>query len=311
MIRAICLGLTTSLISLAQVSIEPRKAPPKQPPQQEERIRPTLRVDTSLVLVPVTVNDPLNRPVNGLEKENFRVFDNKVEQKITQFAMDDEPVAVGLIFDTSYSMGGKLGRSRMAAIEFFRLSNPEDEFFLVEFSDRAHLAVPLTSDYGNIANQLTFSKAKGSTALFDAVYLGLNEMRRSKKRKKALLLISDGGDNNSRYSQKELERVVRETDVLIYAIGVFASNGSLEDPWLLNKIAEQTGARMFEAVSSEMPDIAKKIGIELRNRYVLGYSPTNQAHDGLYHNVEVRVVAPRGLPKLQAHWRKGYFAPVE
>jgi len=199
----------------------------------------------------------------------------------------------------------------MAAIEFFRLSNPEDEFFLVEFSDRAHLAVPLTSDYGNIANQLTFSKAKGSTALFDAVYLGLNEMRRSKKRKKALLLISDGGDNNSRYSQKELERVVRETDVLIYAIGVFASNGSLEDPWLLNKIAEQTGARMFEAVASEMPDIAKKIGIELRNRYVLGYSPTNQAHDGMYHNVEVRVVAPRGLPKLQAHWRKGYFAPVE
>src|SRR5262245_9305037 len=306
MVRASFLLLSATILS-AQVAIEPRKAPTKQP----ERTTPTLRVDTSLVLVPVTVNDPLNRPVNGLEKENFRVFDNKVEQKITQFAMDDEPVAVGLIFDTSYSMGGKLRRSRMAAAEFFRLSNPEDEFFLVEFSDNARLVVPLTSDYGTIANQLTFSKAKGSTALFDAVYLGLNELRRSKKRKKALLLISDGGDNNSRYSQREIEKIVRESDVLIYSIGIFASNGSVEDPWLLTRISEQTGARMFEADARELPDIAQKIGIELRNRYVIGYSPTSQERDGKYHTVEVRVVPPRGLPKLKAHWRQGYFAPQD
>ena len=304
MIRALCLALSAAMISAGQVAIEPRKAPGKQP----ERTTPTLRVDTSLVLVPVTVNDPLNRPVNGLEMENFRIFDNKIEQKITQFAMDDEPVAVGLIFDTSYSMGGKLHRSRMAAAEFFRLSNPEDEFFLVEFSDRARLAVPLTSDYGTISNQLTFSKARGSTALFDAVYLGLNELRRSKKRKKALLLISDGGDNASRYSQKELEKVVRESDVLIYSIGIFSSNGAVEDPWLLRRISEQTGARMFEADARELPDIAQKIGIELRNRYVLGFSPTHQARDGKYHTVEVRVVPPRGLPKLTAQWRKGYYA---
>lgn len=289
------------------MAIEPRKAPAKQQPAE----RPTLRVDTSMVLVPVMVSDPLNRPVNGLEKENFRVFDNKVEQTITQFAMDDEPVAVGLVFDTSSSMGAKLRRSRMAAIEFFKLSNPEDEFFLVEFSDQAHLAVKLTSDYGNIANQLTFSKAKGSTALFDGVYLALNELRRSKKRKKALLLISDGGDNHSRYTQKELDKLIRESDVLIYAIGIFASDGTMEDPWLLNRIAEQTGARMYEADAREMPDIAKKIGIELRNRYVLGYSPTNQQRDGKYHTIEVRVVPPRGLPKLRPSWRQGYYAPVD
>jgi Ca-activated chloride channel family protein len=307
MVRALCLALPLAMISAGQVAIEPRKAPAKQEP----RTQPTLRIDTSLVLVPVAVNDPLNRPVNGLEKEHFRIFDNKIEQKITQFAMDDEPVAVGLIFDTSYSMGGKLRRSRMAAAEFFRLSNPEDEFFLVEFSDNARLVVPLTSDYGTIANQLTFSKAKGSTALFDAVYLGLNELRRSKKRKKALLLISDGGDNNSRYSQREIEKVVRESDVLIYSIGIFASNGSIEDPWLLTRISEQTGARMFEADARELPDIAQKIGIELRNRYVIGYSPTSQERDGKYHTVEVRVVPPRGLPKLKAHWRQGYFAPQD
>src|SRR5262245_12073114 len=305
--RALFPTLLLAMIAAGQVAIEPRKAPAKQAPREQ----PTLRVDTSLVLVPVSVHDSLNRPVNGLEKENFKIFDNKVEQQITQFAMDDEPVAVGLIFDTSYSMGGKLRRSRMAAVEFFRLSNPEDEFFLVEFSDNARLAVPLTSDYGTISNQLTFSKAKGSTALFDAVYLGLNELRRSKKRKKALLLISDGGDNNSRYSQREVEKVVRESDALIYSIGIFASNGSIEDPWLLTRISEQTGARMFEADARELPDIAQKIGIELRNRYVIGYSPTSQERDGKYHTVEVRVVPPRGLPKLKAHWRQGYFAPQD
>ena len=128
---------------------------------------------------------------------------------------------------------------------------------------------------------------------------------------KALLVISDGGDNHSRYTTKEVENVVRESDVLIYAIGVFSGDGVNEDPWLLNKIAEQTGARMFEANSFELPDIAKKIGIELRNRYVVGYSPSNQQHDGRYHTVEVRVIPPRGLPKLTPHWRKGYYAPMD
>ena len=304
--RATFLGLVAALGLCAQVSIQPR---PKPPAKEEPRGQSTLRVDTTLILIPVTVNDPLNRPVTGLEKENFRIFDNKVEQKITQFAMDDEPVAVGLVFDTSGSMAAKLRRSRMAAVEFFRLSNPEDEFFLVEFDNEPRLVVPLTADYGHIEDKLTFSKSKGSTALLDAVYLSLHEMRRSKKRKKALLVISDGGDNHSRYTPKEVENLVRESDVLIYAIGVFGGDGSVEDPGLLNKIAEQTGARMFEASASEMPDIAKKIGIELRNRYVLGYSPTNQERDGKYHTVEVRVVAPRGMPKLKPFWRKGYYAP--
>jgi VWFA-related protein len=268
-------------------------------------------VDTSLVLVPVTVNDPLNRPVAGLEKENFRIFDSKVEQAITQFAMDDEPVAVGLVFDTSGSMGNKLRRSRMAAAEFFKLSNEEDEFFLVEFDNEPRLVVPLTKDYGHIQSKLAFSKSKGSTALLDAIYLSLHELRRSHKRKKALLVISDGGDNHSRYTAKEVENVVRESDVLIYAIGIFAGDGAAENPWLLNRIAEQTGARMFEAASFELPDIAQKIGIELRNRYVIGYSPSNQQHDGRYHTVEVRVIPPRGLPKLTPHWRKGYYAPLD
>jgi VWFA-related protein len=299
-------------VARGQVSVENR---PKPAPPKEQLPTPNLRVDTSLVLIPVSVNDPLNRPVTGLEKENFRIFDDRVEQKITQFAMEDEPVAVGLVFDTSGSMGDKLRRSRMAAREFFNTSNgDQDEYFLVEFDDRPRMEVPLTQDTGRIESQLTFSRSRGSTALLDALLLAVHEMRKSKKRKKALLVISDGGDNHSRYTPKEVESVIRESDVLIYAIGVFGGGTTPEEaggPSLLSHIAESTGGRLYEAVAADMPDIAKKIGVDLRNRYVVGYSPANQARDGRYHRVDVRIVPPRGLPKLQAHWRTGYFAPAE
>jgi VWFA-related protein len=303
---AICLAFAAAQVTIPQRS---KPAPKKEPTPSAN-----IRVDTSLILVPVTVNDPINRPVSGLEKENFRVFEDNVEQEITQFAMDDEPVAVGLVFDTSGSMGDKLKRSRMAASEFFRISNADDEFFLVEFDDSPHLRVQLTHDTGTIEDQLTFSKSHGSTALLDAVYLALHEMKNSKKNKKALLLITDGGDNHSRYSSREVTELIRESDVLIYSIGVFGGAGSAEEiggPGLLRRISEQTGGRLFEANTGELPDIAKKIGIELRNRYILAYSPKNQMRDGKYHRIMVKVLPPRGLPKLQAHWRQGYNAPSE
>ncbi len=312
MISRRAFAFAAAVLARAQVSVSPR---PKPAAPAEQRTPPTIRVDASLVLIPVSVNDPLNRPVTGLEKENFRIFDDRIEQSITQFAMDDEPVAVGLVFDTSGSMGGKLQRSRMAAGAFFNTSNgEEDEFFLVEFDDSPRLKVPLTHDTGEIQAQLTFSRSHGSTALLDAILLALHEMRKSKKRKKALLIISDGGDNHSRYTPREVENVIRESDVLIYAIGVFGGGTTPEEaggPGLLSHIAESTGGRLYEALPNEMPDIARKIGIDLRNRYVLGYAPANQVRDGRYHRVDVRVVPPRGLPKLRAHWRTGYYAPVD
>ena len=299
------------VLAAAQVTI-PRR--PKAEPKKEPQPSANIRVDTSLILVPVSVNDPINRPVSGLEKENFRVFEDNVEQAITHFAMDDEPIAAGLVFDTSGSMGAKLGLSRMAARQFFRISNPEDEFFLVEFDDAPRLKVGLTQDTGLIMDQLTFSKSHGSTALLDAIYLALHEMKKSKKNKKTLLLITDGGDNHSRYSEREVTNLVRESDVLIYSIGVFGGGTTEEEvsgPGLLRHLSEQTGGRLFVANAPELPDIAQKIGIELRNRYVLGYSPKNQVRDGKYHRITVKIVPPRGLPKLQAHWRQGYNAPVE
>ena len=309
------LGLLALLALRGQVAVVPRPKP--APPVEATKPAATLRIDTNLVLVPVSVCDPMNRPVTGLEKEHFKIFDDKVEQNITHFAMDDEPVAVGLVFDISGSMGPKLRRSRQAAAEFFRTANPDDEFFLVEFNDQPKMVVSLTRQTEEIQNQLTFAQSKGRTALLDAIMLALHEMKNSQKKRKALLIISDGGDNSSRYTETEVRNMVRESDTLIYAIGVyepFVSRSRTPEessgPGLLNDLAEQTGGRSFPADTAELPDIAAKIGIELRNRYVLGYSPTDKQRDGRYHRVQVKMVPPHGLPPLKAFWRTGYYAPA-
>jgi len=319
MVRRIFLGLAQSLVLLAplalrgQVAIEPRPKPSVPEPTTSKA---NIRVESNLVLVPVTVCNPYNQPVTGLEKEHFKIFDDKVEQTISQFSMDDEPVAVGLVFDVSGSMGAKLRESRQAAAEFFRTANPEDEFFLVEFNEQPKLVAPLGSSAEEIQNQLTFSPSKGRTALLDAVFLAMHEMRKSQKNRKALLIISDGGDNASRYTEAELRTLVRESDVMIYAIGVYEAPGARArtpeeagGPGLLSELCEQTGGRHFPAEISELPDIAAKIGVELRNRYLLGYIPTDRQHDGRYHPVVVKVIPPHGLPPLHAYWRRGYYAP--
>jgi VWFA-related protein len=313
--KVIATALAATPLVHGQVQTQPRKRPTE--PVAERRPQANIRSDVNLVVVPVTVCDPLNRPVTGLEKENFRLLEDKIEQAITHFSMDDEPVAVGLVFDVSGSMGPKLQKSRQAAAAFFRTANPEDEFFLIEFSDAPRLSVPLTSSVEEIQNRLTFSQSKGRTALLDAIMLALTEMKKSKKNRKALLLISDGGDNSSRYNENEVRNMVRENDVLMYAIGVFEGFGhsrspeEMAGPGLLSELCEQTGGRHLPAETSELPDIAAKIGVELRNRYVLGFVPRKQVRDGKYHMLQVRVVPPKGLPALKAFYRRGYNAQTE
>jgi VWFA-related protein len=319
MVQRRIIGLVCSLVLLAplalpgQVAIKPRLKPT---PPEEIASKANIRIDANLVLVPVTVCNPYNQPVTGLEKEHFKIFDDKVEQTISQFSMDDEPVAVGLVFDVSGSMGPKLRESRLAAAEFFKTANPEDEFFLVEFNDQPKLLSPLGSSVEEIRNQLTFSPSKGRTALLDAVFLAMHEMRKSQKSRKALLIISDGGDNSSRYTEAEVRSLVRESDVMIYAIGVYESAAARSrtpeeqgGPGLLSDLCEQTGGRHFPAEIGELPDIAAKIGVELRNRYMIGYVPTDRQRDGRYHPVVVKVIPPHGLPTLHAYWRRGYYAP--
>jgi len=300
----------------SKVTISPR---PKRGEPAADVPRGNIRVESTLVLIPATVTDPLNRFVTGLERENFRLFEDKIEQSVTHFASEDAPLSVGLVFDTSGSMGSKLDKSRQAVAQFFKTANPNDEFFLVQFNDRPETVVDFTTSLEEIQNRLTFTQAKGRTALLDGVYMALHKMKKAKNPRKALLIISDGGDNSSRYTESEIKNLVREADVQIYAIGIFeavAARGrtpeELSGPSLLSEIAEQTGGRHFPVENlNELPDIAAKIGIELRNQYILGYTPSNPSRDGKYRKVQVKLVQPRGLPPLRAFWRLGYYAPTQ
>jgi Ca-activated chloride channel homolog len=310
--RTIGVGVVLGALALVSVQAQNVTIRPRPGKQAAADTAPSaiLRADSNLVLVPVTVTDKLGRPVTGLEKENFRVLDDKVEQQITQLANDDEPVAVGFIFDISGSIGGLMPQYRRAAHEFFQSADDADEFFLVEFQSSARLVVPLTRNVGEIDYQILLTQSKGSTALFDAVYMGANEMRKSKLTKKALILVSDGGENNSRYTYTEVRNALRETDALLYSIGPspddrFGDN----DGGLMKQLAEVTGGRLIEMHDSDFGDLARKVIIDLRNRYVIGYAPSDKTRDGRYHHIEVQVIPPKGLPKLKAHWRTGYYAP--
>jgi VWFA-related protein len=306
---AVCAGL------LAQTpNIEQRAKPkPKEERTSDSVPRADLRVDTTLVLIPAEVTDELNRPISGLEQENFRLFDDKVEQKILRVSTEDDPIAMGLIFDTSGSIGGFLQGAREAAQEFFRHADADDEFFLVQFDSDARLVVPLTKNAQEIDYQLAFSKSKGSTALLDGVYLGLHEIRKARNARKALVLVSDGGENNSRYTELEIRNALRESDTLIYSVGAYGTGAgsSVDGPSLMRSLAEQTGGRAFPTHSMMMKDFADKIITDLRNRYVISYSPTNPARDGKLHRVEVKLVPPKGLPKLHVHWRTQYLASTD
>jgi len=311
-----CFGVQAQEPGGAPATIVPR---PKAPDKEQILPKADIRVDSTLVLIPVTVTDPMNRFVTGLEKENFKLFEDRKEQDITQFSSEDAPLSAGVIFDCSGSMGHKLEKSRLAVSQFFKTANPDDEFFLIQFSDTASLVQPFTQNLEEIQNRLTFTFSKGRTALLDAVYLGLHTMKKAKNPRKALLIISDGGDNNSRYTEGEIKNLVKEADVQIYAIGIYeegpARSRTPEEaagPALLTTIAEQTGGRQYEVDNlNDLPDVAAKIGVELRNQYVLGYSPQNRDRDGKYRHVVVKVIPPRGLPLLRPFWRLGYYAPAQ
>ena len=300
-------------------NIEPRVRPSKEPEDPAAKRETSIRVETQLVLINVTVTDPMNRFVTGLEKEHFKLTEEKVEQTITQFSSEDAPLSIGLVFDASGSMGNKLSKSRQAAAQLFKTANPEDEFFLVQFNNRPELTVGFTTNTEEIQNRLTFTQAKGRTALLDGVYVAMNHMKKARNPRKAIIILSDGGDNSSRYTESEVKNLVREADVQVYAIGIFEpiagrhrTAEEMGGPGLLTELAESTGGRHFPVENlNELPDVAAKIGIELRNQYVLGYTPTNTTKDGKYRRVQVKLKQPRGLPPLKAFFRTGYYAPAQ
>ena len=276
-----------------------------------------LRLDVELALVNVTVTDPYDRLVTGLESENFRVFEDNVEQEIISFSSEDVPVSIGVILDFSGSMANKIGKAKQAALQFLKTANPQDEFFLVGFNDRAELLSSFNHNVEDLQSRMLLASAKGKTALMDAIYLGISQMRAANNGKRALLVISDGGDNNSRYNEKDIKRLAKEANTQLYSIGIFDQleyrSRTLEElngPTLLNELTELTGGRSFAAENlNDLPDIATKIGAELRNQYVLGYRPSHKAHDARWRKIKVKLRTPKGLPPLTAYAKTGYYAP--
>src|SRR5205807_7298463 len=228
-----------------------------------------------------TVTDDWNRIVTGLEKDNFAIVEGSQAQEVRHFSSEDAPVSLGVIFDMSGSMSDKIEKARGAVIEFFKTANPQDEFFMIAFSDRPQLTADFTKSVEDVQGKLVYVQAQGRTALLDAIYMGVNKMKDAHNSKKALLIISDGGDNRSRYTENEIKSTVKEADVQIYAIGIFTPNPAQPEeaagPALLGEVTEVTGGRLFTINNpNELADVATKIGIELRNQYVLAYRPTNK-----------------------------------
>jgi Ca-activated chloride channel family protein len=276
-----------------------------------------LHMDVDLALINVTVTDPYNRLVTGLDTDNFRVFEDNIEQEVVTFSAEDVPISIGVIFDFSGSMANKVAKAREAALQFFKTANPQDEFFLVSFNERAELTSSFTNSVEDLQSRMMLTVPKGRTALLDAIYLGLSQMRGARNAKRALLILSDGGDNHSRYNESDIKRLVKEADTQLYAIGIFdplsyrnRTPEELNGPSLLSEVTEMTGGRVFAVEKlEELPDIASKIGMELRNQYVLGYRPSNKTHDARWRKVKIKLRAPKGLPPLSVYSKTGYYAP--
>jgi Ca-activated chloride channel family protein len=308
-------------LALTQTNPE-QKSPQSTFPAADSQQSPeaTFRAHTDLVVIPVTVTDTLNRFVLGLQKEDFHLFEDGVEQNVAHFSGEDAPLSVGVLFDDSGSMAYKLRTSRDAVAQLLNTLTKEDEAFLMEFADVAKVSIGFTGRTEEIQSALKNAQAGGLTAMLDAIGTGLREMKKAKNSRKAIVVVSDGGDNRSHYTAAQIESLVREADVQIYAMGVFEPVFSLgltpeeiSGPRLLSEIAAQTGGRAFAAaVPGDMPSVATRIAVELRNQYVLGYYPRNKARDGKYRKVEVKLSPPPGLGSLlKVHWRLGYYAPAQ
>jgi Ca-activated chloride channel family protein len=275
-----------------------------------------IHADSRLVLVPVSVTDPMERFVTGLNRDNFEVFEGAKPQRIQHFSSEDVPVSVGIILDVSGSMSDKLDRVREAVNQLCEVSNPQDEYFMITFADEPRLAVDFTTNPDDLRKELVFTQPKGRTSLLDAIHLALRKIKNARYGRRALLIISDGGDNHSRHGEREIRGLAKESDVMIYCIGVFdryvPTPEELRGPSLLSDISDPTGGRAFTVDNPNiMPSLARHIGMELRTQYVLAYRPQDAPHNGKWRKIRVRLRLPRKFAFLQAHAKTGYYASAD
>ncbi len=297
----------TSIVAFAQV---PQPTPP---PVEDDG--PPINIKTDLVTLTLTVTDYYGRYVSGLTKDAFTVIDEGEEQELTFFSDSDAPVSIGILFDVSGSMSGeKIGKARKALERFINTSHPSDEYFLIAFNSRAQLLLDRTRDGEAVLQKLTLVEPKNNTALYDACYLGVERVTRGAHQKKAILIISDGQDNSSRYNFKEVRRMLKESDVSIYSVGIMDGRdaGSMEGMQgqaFLDELSGVTGGKSFyPSTNVELDEIFERIALELRHQYSVGYTPKNFQPDGKWHKVKVKVKPPRGLPRLTVRNREGYYA---
>jgi Ca-activated chloride channel homolog len=281
------------------VSIKPRE-------KRSSSGSANIRMDVKMILVPITVLDPMDKPVDNLRPDVFRVFEDDVEQRVVSLSKEEGPVSVGFIFDTSSSMKNRMDRSVAAIQQFLQGNMPGDEYFLLSFADRPSVVTGFTHEPNDILRELGALQPLGWTALHDAICLGVQRMKTAKNARRALFVLTDGGDNNSRYSESEVKSMVVESDVRVYSVGLF------ERPRLLEKLAALTGGQALWAHSlKDLPDAIERISREFRNQYMIGYSSNNPQNDGKYRKVKVELIGA-GLQKaLHLFWRRGYFAPPE
>ena len=274
-----------------------------------------VKIQVDLVTLTLTVTDLYGRYVSGLTKDAFTIIDENEEQEITFFSDADAPVSIGILFDVSGSMSGeKIAKARNALERFINTSHPRDEYFLIAFNSRAQLLMDRTRDGEAVLQKLTLVEPRKNTALYDACYLGVERVTRGTYPKKALLIISDGQDNSSRYNFKEVRRLMKESDVVIYSVGIMdgrdsGSTEGMQGQAFLDELSSVTGGKSFYPQTNvELDEIFERIALELRHQYSIGYTPKDFQPDGKWHRVKVKVKPPRGLPRLTVRGREGYYA---
>ena len=295
---------------------------PMGPTEAKSESSMSIRVESDLVLIPVNVTDAMNRPVLGLQKDNFLLFDESQEQQIRFLSNEDAPLTIGLILDVSNSMADKISAEQEALAEFLKQSHPDDEYFVVAVSSKAKIVADSDPSIGDIQAKLTLVKPSGYTALLDAVHLALERMRSARYPRRAIVIISDGGDNVSRYKARQVYALARESDVQMYAIRPFAALPlfrTIEERiggGLLTGLTESTGGRTISVSDGQkIPEAAAAVSRELRNQYVLAYKPASAQFDGKWHKIKVRMAqsgtstpSKKYTAPLQVRYRKGYTA---
>ena len=305
-IALVCAALTGS--TLAQSSDVRVSITPRMPARLDARALPAgvIRSDVNRVFIPTTVTDSYGRPVQGLRKQDFKLWEDGVEQNLSEFFIEDGPISVGVILDISGSVKNKLGQAQRAVREFLHLSARGDEFFLVTFKDQPELVRGFTTHPEDIEADFAVAQPSGWTALYDAIVLGINHMKRASLNRRVLLVLSDGADNNSRYSESEIRSLVREANVRIFSISMQSHTP------MLDKLANESGGRVYQVHDLDnLADAAAALSAEAHAEYVLGFTPPLRERDGKYHSVKVEVAQYAGEHPLHVSWRRGYYGPLE